>query len=126
LRRLNIEIQPIVLQVRGMSHRKASSRIKIVAALIVVGFGALAGPSFAESPNERKWRKACQADAFSLCPLQALSGNRAGVRDCLLRKIDRVSDPCAAVIKAAQQQAQLQTQQQVQQQAMTTDALPAH
>jgi len=87
-----------------MMSRKASSRIKVTAVLMVVLFGALAGPSLARNPEEKKWRKACAADAFSLCTLQAFAGDRAGVQECLLRKLDKVSDTCVAVIKAARQQ----------------------
>jgi len=71
--------------------------------MLVIGVSALAGPSFARSADERKWRKACTADAFSLCPLQSITGNRDGVRDCLLKNLYKVSDPCVAVIRAALQ-----------------------
>jgi hypothetical protein len=89
---------------RLMMSRKASSRIKVAAVLMVVLLGVLGGPSLARSADEKKWRKACTADAFSLCPLQAFAGDRAGVRACLLRKLDKASDACVAVIKAAERQ----------------------
>jgi len=87
-----------------MMSRKASSRVKVAAVLVVILFGASAGPSLARSADEKAWRKACTADAFSLCPLQAFAGDRAGVRACLLRKLDKVSDTCVAVIKSALRQ----------------------
>jgi len=90
-------------QMRVMTHCKVSSRIRRGGVVLVLALVALAGPSLARSPQERVWRKACTADAFSLCPLQAITGNRNGVRDCLLKKLDKVSDTCVAVIRAAQQ-----------------------
>ena len=90
--------------------RKACFRTQVAAALLIVSIGALGGPASARSADEKKWRKACTADAFSLCPLQSFTGNRNGVRDCLLKKFDKVSDPCVAVIRAAlQPQPQLAT-----------------
>jgi len=74
--------------------------------VLVMTIGSLTGPSFAQDPDERSWRKACTHDAFSLCPLQAVVADRAGVRDCLLQKLDKVSDACVTVIRAAQQQQQ--------------------
>ena len=94
---------------RFTTLRKASFHIKVVGVALAVAYSALAGPAFARSADEKLWRKACTADAFSLCPLQALSGNRAGVRDCLLKKLDKVSIPCVTVIRAAQQQALIAT-----------------
>ena len=84
--------------------RQACFRTKVVAVLLIVSIGALAGPASARSPEEKLQRKACSADAFTLCTLQALAANRNGVRDCLMRKLDKVSTPCLAVIRAAQQQ----------------------
>jgi hypothetical protein len=84
--------------------RKAGHRIKVSAMVLVMTIGSLTGPAFAQDPDERSWRKACTHDAFSLCPLQAVVADRAGVRDCLLQKLDKVSDACVAVIKAALQQ----------------------
>jgi hypothetical protein len=84
-----------------MAIRNARFRLKVTAALAIAALSAVAGPVFARSEQEKVWRKACTADAFSLCTVQALSANRNGVRDCLLRKIDKVSDGCVAVIRAA-------------------------
>jgi hypothetical protein len=80
---------------------KACFRTQVAAVLLIVTIGALGGPALARSPDERKWRKACTADAFSHCPLQALAADRDGVRDCLVRKIDKLSDVCATVIRDA-------------------------
>ena len=83
--------------------RKACFRTRAAAALLIVLIGALGGPALARSADEKKWRKACTADAFSLCPLQSVTGNRNGVRDCLLHNLDKVSDPCVTVIRSALQ-----------------------
>ena len=83
--------------------RRASFRTQVAAVLLILSIGALGSPSLARSADEKMWRKACTADAFSLCPLQSVTGNRNGVRDCLLRKLDKVSDPCVGVIRAALQ-----------------------
>jgi hypothetical protein len=82
---------------------KASFRTQLAAVLLIVSIGALAGPAPARSPEEKLQRKACTADAFTLCTLQALAADRNGVRDCLMRKLDKVSSPCLAVIRSAQQ-----------------------
>jgi hypothetical protein len=84
-----------------MLSRNARLRLKVTAALAIAALSAIASPVFARSEQEKVWRKACTADAFSLCTIQALSANRNGVRDCLLKKIDKVSDGCVAVIRAA-------------------------
>ncbi|MDR3513049.1 MAG: hypothetical protein P4L73_15535 [Caulobacteraceae bacterium] len=52
--------------------------------------------------TERRWRAACTHDAFDICTFLALSGNRAGVRACLERNIDRISPECRRIIRAGQ------------------------
>jgi len=91
-------------QMRPMGSLVTVHRFKVAAALLIISLSAIAGPSLAANPNEKKWRKACTADAFAQCPLQALTGNRNGVRDCLLKRMDKLSEPCVAVIHEAQQQ----------------------
>jgi hypothetical protein len=61
------------------------------------------GPPATAAPDratERRWRAACTHDAFDFCTFQALSGNRAGVRNCLERNIERISEPCRQIIRA--------------------------
>lgn len=53
---------------------------------------------------EAKWRSACWRDAFSHCTFKAIAGDRAGVRDCLVRDIDRISPACREVINEANDQ----------------------
>ena len=55
----------------------------------------------AGDPLETKWRNACWRDAFTMCTFHAIGGDRSGVRDCLVRNIDRISKPCRAVIEDA-------------------------
>jgi hypothetical protein len=50
---------------------------------------------------EKQGRASCTRDAFVHCPLQALAGDHAHVRDCLIAKLGRLSDACRSVINAA-------------------------
>jgi hypothetical protein len=106
-----------------MVSQKMRLRLRIAAAIAILAVGALAGPSLARSPDERKQRKACTTDAFTLCPLQALTGNRNGVRDCLLKRMDKLSEPCVAVIHEAQEKSLAAAV--AQQQALAASAAPA-
>ena len=47
----------------------------------------------------------CRSSALSLCRNEALSGDRAGVKACLIRNFDKVSPECQAAMKAAQAKA---------------------
>jgi hypothetical protein len=72
---------------------------------VVFMLNALAGSVLAADPaTEARWSAACRGDAFKHCTLQALSVDRAGVRDCLIRRIDKISEACRNVIRAAQAQ----------------------
>jgi hypothetical protein len=51
--------------------------------------------------SEREWRAACTRDAFVHCTHQALAGDRSGVRDCLVQKLDKISTACRTVIRTA-------------------------
>ena len=63
---------------------------------------ALAANSAAEAQgSEREWRAACTRDAFVHCTHQALAGDRSGVRDCLVQRLDKISTPCRTVIRTA-------------------------
>lgn len=73
-------------------------RIDATAAACVLAM--LAGSATAQG-SERQWRAACTRDAFVHCTHQALAADRAGVRDCLVQSIDRISAPCRAVIHTA-------------------------
>ena len=61
---------------------------------------ALAGSASAGS-LESQWRAACTRDAVTHCTLPALSGDRDGVRDCLIAKLAKISSACRGVINAA-------------------------
>jgi len=68
-------------------------------ALLVVTITEV-GAAAADSWEDRG-RAACTRDAFVRCPLQALAGDRAHVRDCLVAKLGRLSEACRSVINAA-------------------------
>jgi hypothetical protein len=79
----------------------SSIRTAIAAAALVLALGVAPGLAAAQSSTNPAWRAACRRDALTLCRLQAIAYNVPGVRDCLIRNLDKVSDPCRAVIKAA-------------------------
>jgi hypothetical protein len=73
---------------------------RLIALALTVASLALASPAVADS-LESQWRAACTRDAVVHCSLQALSGDRDGVRDCLVAKLQKISSGCRAVINAA-------------------------
>ena len=75
-------------------------RHKMIALAALAGSLALAGSAAADS-LENQWRAACTRDAVVHCSLQALSGDRDGVRDCLIAKLQKISSACRGVINAA-------------------------
>src|SRR5271156_3484005 len=81
--------------------RTAVQRTAIAAGVLVIFLAASSGPARAGESLESKWRSACWADAISFCTLQAITNNRPGVRDCLVRDIDRISRACRSVIHQA-------------------------
>jgi hypothetical protein len=81
--------------------RRAVRRAVMATGMLGVALAALAGPAAAGDQLETKWRNACWRDAFTMCTLHAIGNDRAGVRDCLVRNIDRISKPCRAVIEEA-------------------------
>lgn len=85
--------------------RFGATMVGPLTAIIIAGaFGAQA-QTVPESARE-----ACRASAISLCRTEALSGDRAGVRACLIRNFSKVSPDCQAAMKAAQARAaELQT-----------------
>jgi hypothetical protein len=72
----------------------------VVALALLVASIADAGAAAADS-WEKEGRAACTRDAFVHCPRQALAGDHAHVRDCLIAKLGRLSDACRSVINAA-------------------------
>jgi hypothetical protein len=82
---------------------RAVRRAAIVAGTLAIAISAAAGPAEAGKSLESKWRAACWRDAVGFCTLHALANDRAGVRDCLVRNIDRISKACRAVIEEADQ-----------------------
>jgi hypothetical protein len=75
-------------------------RHKTIAFAALAGSLVLAGSASAGS-LENQWRAACTRDALTHCTLPALSGNRDGVRDCLIAKLQKISSACRGVINAA-------------------------
>jgi hypothetical protein len=72
----------------------AQKSLALSAAFMVLVAGqALAG--------EGEWRAACTHDALAHCTGQAFRRDRAGVKQCLVAKIDRISGACRTVIIAA-------------------------
>jgi hypothetical protein len=76
-------------------------RTAIAAGALLIAIGTAAGPAAADTSNPHAWSAACRQDAFSHCRLHALAYDVPGVRDCLVRNLDRISDACRGVIKAA-------------------------
>ncbi len=76
-------------------------RTAIATGALILAIGAAAGSAAADGAP-KAWSAACRHDAFSFCRLQALEYNVPGVRDCLVRNLEKVSDACRGVIKAAQ------------------------
>lgn len=70
--------------------------------LLVIAIGLGPGPVWADAGTEATWRAACKHDALTFCSWQALTRDRPGVRDCLVRNVSKVSDACRGVIKAAE------------------------
>jgi hypothetical protein len=80
-------------------------RFGVAAGAGLIVLGVVAGTACAaDRATEAKWSHACRGDAFKHCTLQALAIDRAGVRDCLIRKIDKISEACRQVIRDAQSQ----------------------
>ncbi len=50
-------------------------------------------------------RQACRSSAMTLCRTEALSGDRAAVRACMIKNFDKATAECQAAMKAAQIQA---------------------
>jgi hypothetical protein len=72
--------------------------------LLILAIGVGASQARAEGGKEKVWRAACRHDAFVFCTFQALTNNRAGVRDCLVRNLSRISEACQGVIRGAKPQ----------------------
>ena len=79
----------------------ALARTAIATAALLLAVAATAGPAGADGSPRKAWSNACRHDAFTFCRLQALEYNVPGVRDCLIRNLDKVSDVCRGVIRAA-------------------------
>lgn len=67
-------------------------------------FAASTSTAAPDKATEKRWRAACTHDAFDFCTFLAFSGNRGGVRNCLVRNIDRISPGCRAIIRAGRPQ----------------------
>ncbi len=77
-------------------------RTAMATAALILATGAMAAPVTANASINPAWRNACTRDAFVHCRLHALAFDIPGVRDCLVRNLDKVSEPCRGVIRAAQ------------------------
>jgi hypothetical protein len=77
-------------------------RTAMVTAALILATGAIGAPVTADASINPAWRDACTRDAFVHCRLHALAFDIPGVRDCLVRNLDKVSEPCRGVIRAAQ------------------------
>jgi hypothetical protein len=75
-------------------------RHKMTALAVLSASLVLAGSASAGS-LESQWRAACTRDALTHCSLKAISGDRDGVRDCLIAKLPKISSACRGVINAA-------------------------
>ena len=77
-------------------------RTAMATAALILATGAMAGPVAADASVNPAWRNACERDALAHCRLHALAFDIPGVRDCLVRNLNKVSEPCRGVIRAAQ------------------------
>jgi hypothetical protein len=84
------------------------ARTAIATAALLLAATAAAQPAAADGGTHKSWSAACRHDAFTFCRLQALEYNVPGVRDCLVHNLDKVSDACRGVIRAASQTQQSQ------------------
>jgi hypothetical protein len=82
----------------------AFRRAVFAAGALGLAAGGLAGPAFAGETLESKWRNACGWDALHRCTFHALANDRTGVRDCLVRNINKISKSCRMVIEEAHDQ----------------------
>ena len=73
-------------------------------AVLVLVAGAANAAFAADADTEATWRAACKHDALAHCTLSALAGDRAHVKACLLRNLDKISEPCRDVIRIARAQ----------------------
>jgi hypothetical protein len=76
-------------------------RSAFATAVLILVIGATGASAAVDSNTRRMWSAACRHDAFTFCRWQALEYNVPGVRDCLIRNLDRISEACRGVIKAA-------------------------
>jgi hypothetical protein len=79
-------------------------RTAIATGALLIAIGGAAGSATADTGNYRAWSHACRHDALAFCRLHALAYDVPGVRDCLIRNVDKISDACRGVIRAAQVQ----------------------
>ncbi len=77
-------------------------RAAIATGALIVAMAATTGPVAADVAVNATWRNACERDALVHCRLHALTFDIPGVRDCLIHNLDKVSEPCRGVIRAAQ------------------------
>jgi hypothetical protein len=76
--------------------------------LAVAAIGLIAGAAAAQSSSPpdassaseyAHYRAACQRSAFRVCFLQAISGDHAATRACMIRHVDKLSPECQAVVR---------------------------
>ena len=79
-------------------------RTAIATGAMLITIAAIAGSAAADTSVPSDRGAACRHDAFALCRLHALAYDVPGVRDCLIRNLDKVSDSCRGAFRAAQVQ----------------------
>lgn len=73
-----------------------SVRSITLACLLAISASSAAWPA---ENLEQEWRAACTHDALVHCTASALRGDRTGVRDCLVKRLDKISARCRAVVE---------------------------
>jgi hypothetical protein len=76
-------------------RRFSSIMLALIPAVVVLAPGAVLAQDNAPNP-----RQACRASALALCHHEAMSGDRAGVRACMIRNFDKAAPECQAAMKA--------------------------
>lgn len=85
------------MTVRPIPVRETPMRRLSCLILTVVTLSATAALAQDNAPDPRK---ACRSSALQLCRHEAMSGDRAGVRACLIKNFDKVSPDCQTAMKA--------------------------
>jgi hypothetical protein len=75
--------------------------LAVICLLAAAAQGSSSPPPDPSAKEDRaEFRAACESSAFRVCTLQAISGNRAAVRTCMIKNISKLSPECQAVVRA--------------------------